>query len=463
MKLQKTIKSRSRRAAILWLPVVTVLLASCGTKTESPIPTTQLTETEPEQTLSIRIAQPDREQRLVWADLGADYQTLTGIPVETAVRESGASFSEPNTPTVILFRDIREIPNLAETAYNLAETAVFNALADSSTALRVGGKAAAVPLDCDVYGLLVNKNALLAYTALSNRVASINAAEDIKSFADLKELVQELTKHKSELQIKGAFAAPSLKADGKTWLTHALSLPISAEFRSDNVSVTGGATTSITFRNGGAYLNLLSLAAENGTAKAEALQTRTDTAAIQDFAYGNAVFLPGTTADWPALDAVKDRTVTNDSIAFIPLYMGLPEETDGGVAVEGKLWAAISATATEAEQKAAVDFLSWLTSSERGTDFLLRSLQLWPPYTTLPQASLQTNPITTASYAFLTDGTHSNRLSFVALLPEGSFPAAAGKAFAAYTTGKTTEDTARQAIVIAWKAAYLPETTDTAG
>lgn len=61
------------------------------------------------------------------------------------------------------------------------------------------------------YGIIYNKKIMQKYFELPNRSNDINSTDEIKSFDQLKAVVEDMSSKKDALNIKGVFASTSLK------------------------------------------------------------------------------------------------------------------------------------------------------------------------------------------------------------------------------------------------------------
>ena len=69
------------------------------------------------------------------------------------------------------------------------------------------------------------------YFALSDKKSTLSSASEIKSFNELKTVVEDMTAHKKELGIEGVFASTSLSSgEDWRWQTHLLNIPLYYEF-----------------------------------------------------------------------------------------------------------------------------------------------------------------------------------------------------------------------------------------
>ena len=68
--------------------------------------------------------------------------------------------------------------------------------------------------------------------ALNDKKSELTSASEIKSFNELKTVVEDMTTKKEQLGIKGVFASTSLSSgEDWRWQTHLLNIPLYHEFK----------------------------------------------------------------------------------------------------------------------------------------------------------------------------------------------------------------------------------------
>ena len=111
-------------------------------------------------------------------------------------------------------------------AFDLSDTEFVKALTDTSMALAdENGVIYGSPLGIEGYGLIYNAAILNKYFAMEG--AKVTSVDEIKGFAKLKEVVEDMQAKKADLGIDGVFASTSL-APGEDWRwqTHLANYPV---------------------------------------------------------------------------------------------------------------------------------------------------------------------------------------------------------------------------------------------
>lgn len=94
--------------------------------------------------------------------------------------------------------------------------------------------------------------------------------------------------------------------------------------------------------------------------------TKTVTDSMAEFALEKCAMVQNGNWAWEQIAGVTGNKVQADKIKFLPIYIGADGEENQGLCVGTENFYAINAKATEAQQKAAADFIYWLYSSDTG-------------------------------------------------------------------------------------------------
>ena len=93
---------------------------------------------------------------------------------------------------------------------DLKDTKIYSYLLDKDMAIKDGDGIYGIPYVVEGFGIIYNNEIMEKYFALKDKAVSITSAQEIKNFSLLKAVVQDMTKHKSELGIDGVFASTSM-------------------------------------------------------------------------------------------------------------------------------------------------------------------------------------------------------------------------------------------------------------
>ena len=176
------------------------------------------------------------EQDEAWQALAKTYTEETGVPVTVVTAASGqyettlmSEMAKSDAPTLFQVNGPVGLANWKDYCYDLSGTKIAGDLTSDSYALKDGDQMLGIGYVIESYGLITNKTLLekAGYTV-----------DDIKSFADLKKVAEDITARKDEL---GFAAFTSAGMDGSSdwrFKTHLANLPIYFEYQKDGIDTT---------------------------------------------------------------------------------------------------------------------------------------------------------------------------------------------------------------------------------
>ncbi|MBO5731030.1 MAG: carbohydrate ABC transporter substrate-binding protein, partial [Treponema sp.] len=253
----------------------------------------------------------------------------------------------------------------------LDDTNFYKLLADKSMALKLDGKVAAIPYAVEGYGIIYNNAIMNKYFALPNKAVAINSAEEIKDFATLKAVVEDMQKNIDALGIKGVFASTSMAAGNQwRWQTHTVNVPLYYEFlkKAPETSpvLTGLAAETLDFTYNKNFKDLMDLYTNNSLTAKTLLGSKSVDDSMAEFALGQCAMVQN--GNWAAAQILgtPGNKVASADIKFLPLYMGIDGEMNAGLCVGTENYLCINKNASAEAQAAADVFLTWLFSSPTG-------------------------------------------------------------------------------------------------
>lgn len=244
--------------------------------------------------------------------------------------------------------------------YDLSDAAVCKELTSDDFELKDGDKVAGIGYVIESYGLIYNKE-LLSKAGYSQ--------DDIKSFADLKNVAEDITSRKDEL---GFSAFTSAGMDGSSdwrFKTHLANLPIYYEYKADGINDTD-AIKGTYLDN---YRNIWDLYINNATCSPEQLSTKTGDDAVAEFVTNQAVFYQNGTWAYSDISEVGD-----DNLGMLPIYIGADGEENQGLCTGCENYWCINAKASEEDIQATEDFMEWLVTDETALKAICGSANAMP-------------------------------------------------------------------------------------
>ena len=224
------------------------------------------------------------EQDEAWQDLAAKYTEETGVPVTVVTAASGqyettlmSEMAKSDAPTLFQVNGPVGLASWKDYCYDLSGSKIAGELTSDSYALKDGDATLGIGYVIESYGLITNK------TLLEKAGYSV---DDIKSFADLKKVAEDITARKDEL---GFAAFTSAGMDGSSdwrFKTHLANLPIYFEYQADGINNTD-AIKGTYLDN---YKDIFDLYINNSTCDPAELAGKTGDDSRNEFLNNEAVF-----------------------------------------------------------------------------------------------------------------------------------------------------------------------------
>ena len=299
------------------------------------------------------------EQDLAWQRLAEIYTEKTGVKVTVVTAASGsyestlaAEIDKANAPTLFQVNGPVGLANWSDYCYDLKDSKVYGELTSDSFALKDGDAVLGVSYVIESYGLITNTK-LLEQAGYK--------VSDIKSFADLKEIAEDITARTEELGFS-AFASAGMDSSSDwRFKTHLANLPIYFEYQADKI----GTTTAIKGTYLENYKNIWDLYINNSTVDPKELSAMKGEDAVAEFVGGKAVFYQN--GSWAYGDV---KSLGDENLQMIPIYVGVGDEANQGLCTGTENYWCVNKKASEADIKATLDFLAWLVTDEDATKTL---------------------------------------------------------------------------------------------
>ncbi len=336
----------------------------------------------------------------VFEEIASAYQKETGIPVRVATAASGtyeqtlkSEIGKSDAPTIFQLNGPQGYATWKDYCADLSDTDLYKHLSDPSLALRTEEGVFGIPYVVEGYGIIYNQEITDRYFALPNRATSVKSMEEIKNFETLKAVVEDMTRNKSALGIKGVFAATSLKSgEDWRWQTHLANVPMHYEFSEDGKGLTTIPETA-DFRYAGEFKKLFDLYVNNSTVDKKLLGSKEVADSMAEFALGQCAMVQNGNWAYAQISGISGNVVKADKIKMLPLYTGHSGEEKQGICIGTEGYLAINKKASPEQQKAAADFLYWLYSSETGKKFVTEKLQFIAPFDTFGEEDRPSDPL----------------------------------------------------------------------
>ena len=298
------------------------------------------------------------EQNDAWQALAKEYEEETGVKVKVFTAAQGtyettlqSEIEKDEAPTLFQVNGPVGLANWKDYCYDLSGSDIYKQLNSDAFALKDGNAVLGIAYVIESYGIITNTKLLkdAGYTV-----------DDIKSFADLKEVAEDIASRSETLGFT-AFASTGMDSSSDwRFKTHLANLPIYFEYQADGI----GSTAAIKGTYLDNYRNIFDLYINNSTCDGSELSAKTGDDALTDFTSRKAVFYQN--GSWAYGDLTK-AGMTDDELTMIPIYIGVGDEAKQGLCTGTENFWCVNKEADEADIEATLDFINWCVTSEKGT------------------------------------------------------------------------------------------------
>mgnify|MGYP000959302278 CR=1 FL=1 len=380
------------------------------------------------------------EQDQDWQDLAAEYTKETGVPVTVVTAASGqyettlmSEMEKSEAPTLFQVNGPVGLANWKDYCYDLSGSQLYGELTSDSFALKDGDAVTSIAYVIETYGIIYNKELL---------TAAGYKQEDIKGFADLKKVADDIQARKAELGVDGAFTSAGM--DGSSdwrFKTHLANLPIYFEYQEDGIDNTD-AIKGTYLDN---YKDIFDLYINNSTCDPAELAGKTGDDSRNEFLNSEAVFFQN--GSWEYNNLVGDgKPFTDDDLTMMPIYIGVGDEANQGLCTGTENYWCVNKEASEDDINATLDFIYWCVSSDEGTKAMADDMGFVIPF---KNAAESPNLFVKVDKEMTAAGKTPVAWNF-STMPSENWKNGVGSALTAYAAGTGSWDDVVTAFVDGW-------------
>ena len=383
------------------------------------------------------------EQDAQWQELAKLYTEKTGVTVNVVTAASGnyettlmSEMEKSDCPTLFQVNGPVGLANWKDYCYDLKDSEIYKHLTSDAFALKDGDSVLGMAYCIETYGIIAN-------TALLEKAGY--KAEDINTFAKLKEVADDIQARKDELGVDGAFTSAGM--DGSSdwrFKTHLANMPIYYEYKADGIGSTGAIK--------GTYLDnykaIWDLYITDATCEPALLASKTGNDAVAEFVGEKAVFYQNGTWAW---NDVKDLGAEN--LTMLPIYIGVEGEENQGLCTGTENYWCVNGEADQEDIDATIAFLEWVITSDEGRKSMSQDMGFVVPFDTFTGEYASANPLVAVDAALTAEGKTPVSWNFPTM-PSEEWKNGVGSALTAYAAGTGDWNGVVTAFVDGWKTEY---------
>jgi raffinose/stachyose/melibiose transport system substrate-binding protein len=391
-----------------------------------------------------------------WEEVAAQFTAETGIPMKVVTAASGnyeqtlrSEIAKSAPPTVFNINGPVGYKTWASYCSNLRETLLYDWLLDKSMAISSDGGVYGIPYAVETYGIIYNDAIMRKYFALGNKAVNISSVGEIRNFATLKAVVEDMTKNKAALGIDGVFASTSFSpGEDWRWQTHLANLPVHYEYKARGVSD----LEEIEFTYTKNYQNIFDLYINNSITNRRMIGSKTVGDSMSEFALGQVAMVQNGNWGWGQISGESGNVVKPEDVKFLPIYTGVAGEENQGLCTGTENFICINARASTADQEASLKLLEWLFSSPTGKKNVIETLGFVAPFSTFGPTERPSDPLAKEMFRYLDNPALTSVSWDFTTFPSQEFKNDLGAALYQYALGNKSWDDLTKETVASWAA-----------
>lgn len=393
---------------------------------------------------------PEQEEQ--WKKIAEDYEKETGVKVKVVTAASGtyeqtlkSEIAKEDAPTLFQINGPVGYESWKDYCLDLKDTELYKHLLNEDMAVKDGDGVYGIPYVEEGYGIIYNNAIMEKYFALDG--AKAKSMDEINNFDKLKEVAEDMQSKRDELGIDGVFASTSLTpGEDWRWQTHLANIPIYYEYKDKGVND----LDKIDFTYSDQYKNIFDLYINNSTCAPTLLGSKTVSDSMAEFALGKAAMVQNGNWGWSQISEVEGNTVKEEDVKFMPIYTGVEGEEKQGLCIGTENFFSINSKASEADQKASIDFVEWLFTSDTGKKHVTEELGFIAPFDTFEDDETPQDPLAKEVLRYLGDEDLYNvDWNFVSF-PSQTFKDDFGAALLEYANGNMKWEDVKTKVVDEW-------------
>lgn len=440
--------------SILTVIALALTVTACGEKDSD-----MTDDTTAETTVYFLNFKPEAAD--IYKEIAQKYEAEKGVKVKVVTAASNtyettlkSEIVKSDAPTIFQINGPVGYQSWSKYCLDLSDTKLYDYLSDKSLAIKNEGGVFGIPYVVEGYGIIYNNAIMEKYFALDTKAVDISSAEEITSFSLLKQVSEDMTKHKKELGIDGVFASTSMSGGEQwRWTTHLLNMPIYYEMKEnsdDSAITTAYNAKEIELRYSDNFKNIFDLYLNNSTTEKGLLSGKSVEDSMAEFALGKAAMIQNGNWAWSQISSVSGNTVKADDIKYLPLYIGVDGEETQGLCIGTENYFAINKNVSEEKQKASIEFLEWLFSSETGKDYVVNKLKFISPFNTFEDDEKPDDPLAREVISWMEKDSTTVEWVFNSF-PSLDFKNNVGDALLEYVQGSKSWDDVKKTTIESWK------------
>ncbi len=390
----------------------------------------------------------------VWEKIAKEYTKETGVDVKVVTAASGtyestlkSEVAKKNPPTLFQINGPVGYQSWKDYCMDLSDTELYKNLTDQDMAVKDGDGVYGIPYVVEGYGIIYNDAIMQKYFALADKSVNISSTEEITDFNTLKAVVEDMTAKKDQLGIEGVFSSTSFAAgEDWRWQTHLANVPVYYEYQEDKT--TDKKDLAFTYNKN--YKNIFDLYLNNSCTEPGLVGSKTVEDSMAEFALGKTAMVQNGNWGWGQVNGVDGNTVKAEDVKFLPIYTGMDKDAEQGLCIGTENYFCVNSKVSEEQQKAAIDFVNWVFTSDTGKKHVTEDLGFIAPFKSFTDAEQPKDPLAQEVVKYMNDSNKKSVSWNFTSFPSQTFKDNFGASLLEYAQGNKDWDAVVKDMTADW-------------
>ena len=155
---------------------------------------------------------------------------------------------------------------------------------------------------------------------------------------------------------------------------------------------------------------------------------------------------------WSQIADVEGNKVKEENIRFLPIYTGIDGEESQGLCVGTESFLAVNSNAREEQQKAAIAFMQWLYTSDKGKTLVTEKLGFIAPFDTFGENDIPSDPLGKEVIKWMNKDDKKVIPWNFTIFPSQTFKETFGASLLKYAQGNKAWGDVRDDLIVSWES-----------
>ncbi len=199
------------------------------------------------------------------------------------------------------------------------------------------------------------------------------------------------------------------------------------------------------------FKNIFDLYINNSCTEPTMVGAKNVEESMAEFAAEKVAMIQNGNWGWAMIYDLDGNKVQEENVKFLPIYTGIEGEEQQGLCTGTENYICVNSKISAADQKASLEFLSWLFGSDTGKSYCNGILGMIPPFSTFSEEERPDNPLVKEMLTYMNDESLTSISWNFTSFPSQEFKNQFGSYLLEYTQGNMEWDAVVEQTKDTWK------------